>query len=128
MKPCPPQLTNMTYYHHLGDLLLSQQNYLNVKFIFIIHVLLLIIMILTQITTNKERQQISVENSCFDFLSLLLHSINGEVRSNTFKHLIGNILPSVLNFVFSSEGFLMQKDHISRFQFDTPDFLIKMPF
>ena len=70
------------------------------SYIFIIHILLLIIKILTQFTTNKKEQQISVKNSCFDLLSLLLHSINEKIRSDTFMDLIGNIFLSVLIFVF----------------------------
>ena len=72
-------------------------------------------MILTQISTNKGKQQISVENSCFDFLSLLLHMINGEIRSDPCRDFIGNVFPSVLNCVFAFEGFLSHKEHISWF-------------
>ena len=62
-------------------------------------------MILTQIPTDKEKQQISVENSCFDCLSIHLYTINGEIRSNTFNDLVGHVFPSILNFVFAFEAF-----------------------
>ena len=62
-------------------------------------------MILIQITTNKGKQQISMENSCFDPLSLHLHLMNGVIRSDIFKDLIGNIFSSILNIVFAFEGF-----------------------